>query len=108
MQIRQSDRYYRSASREERAKSVKVQIVSSEANEYAFTGRFILFGSRRLVISTDRPITPSTAISVEYDDHLFLGEVVDTTVTADASCFVQIDVQHTLDMQSSPPFAFLC
>ena len=76
--------------------TVKLHFVSPDGGRRSSVGHFRLFGNRCLVVNTNEQIAPATAISAEYKDVLFIGEVVDMKPALDSSWLVQIKVEHTL------------
>ena len=76
--------------------SATLELVSAYGNRRTLGGRFRIFGGRWLVLSTHERIVPSTAVSVEYTDVLFIGEVVASKLAGDGRWTVQIRVEHTL------------
>jgi hypothetical protein len=55
---------------------------------------------RRLSLETPFEVPRSAAVSVEYEDALYLGEVIRTTARG-GRCFVEIDVEQILSGLSS-------
>jgi hypothetical protein len=51
---------------------------------------------RRLVLETEERIAVSTALSVEYNDAMFLGEVVVCTPTGDNTWKIEIQIEQIL------------
>ncbi len=60
------------------------------------TGAFTSFTTRYLTLTAGELIRASLAVSVEYNDILFVGEVI-ACCEESSNCFeIQIDVEHTL------------
>lgn len=59
-------------------------------------GTLRMFGGKALILSTSERIAPSTAVSIEHNDILFVGEVVACDKERDASWKARIKVEHTL------------
>lgn len=51
---------------------------------------------RRLVLETEERIAVSTALSVEYNDAMFLGEVAVCTATGDNTWKIEIQIEQIL------------
>jgi hypothetical protein len=81
--------------------SVVLEIISPDGSRRTIGGAFSAYASRGLTLFTGEPIKLSTAISIEYEDVLFLGEVRNCLTEADGSFRLDIAVHHTLNgMQS--------
>ncbi|MGH9584364.1 MAG: hypothetical protein ACRD4O_15680 [Bryobacteraceae bacterium] len=52
--------------------------------------------SRRLVLETEEPLSASAALSVEYNDVMFLGEVVSCAPNGDRGWEVEIQIEQIL------------
>ncbi len=51
---------------------------------------------KRLSLQASEPVPVSSAVSVEFNDALFLGEVVACTGEANRACNVEIEVEQVL------------
>ncbi len=54
------------------------------------------FANKRLILSTGEPLAMSTAVGLEYNDVLFVGEVVRCTLGTGDQWTLEIKVAHTL------------
>ncbi|MGI8962324.1 MAG: hypothetical protein ACR2IV_21715 [Bryobacteraceae bacterium] len=57
---------------------------------------FHSFAGQRLTLTIGERLTASTAVGVEYDDVLFVGEVISCTPGAGDQWTIDIEVAHTL------------
>ncbi|MDQ2839826.1 MAG: hypothetical protein M3Y72_02050 [Acidobacteriota bacterium] len=76
--------------------SVNVEFIEAEGTKMAIPGAFRSFTSRCLTLTTREPIAVFLAVSAEYNDTLFVGEVIACGEESYASFRVEIDVKHTL------------
>jgi len=79
-----------------RSDSVRVEIALSDGGRRGIGGTLQLFGGKVLVLRTPERICPSTALSIEYNDVLFVGEVTASEAEGHSSWAIQISVKHTL------------
>ena len=52
--------------------------------------------AKRLILQASEPIPVSSAVSVEFNDALFLGEVVACTSGANRACDIEIQIEQIL------------
>src|SRR5438270_25457 len=71
-------------------------VISEDGNRQTYLSVFESFANGRLTILTPARIPGMQAVSVEYDDILFLGEVMACSIGEGGSCRVDIQVQQTL------------
>jgi len=80
---------------------VRAEVIAGDGTRRAVRGGFRSFTSRYLTLSTEEPIAASLAVSVEYNDMLFVGEVVSCRLES-ADCFrIEVRVEHTLSSLES-------
>jgi hypothetical protein len=82
--------------RERAVERVRIEIVAPDGSRRAITGSFRMFAAKVLLVSTTEPVAASTAVSVEHNDMLFIGEVAGSETQADSSFTMRISVKHTL------------
>ncbi len=73
-----------------------MEVIAYDGTRRVVTGAFTSFTSRYLTLTTGEPIGASLAVSVEYNDILFVGEVI-ACCEESSDCFeIQIGVEHAL------------
>jgi hypothetical protein len=81
--------------------SVALEVISADGSRRTIRGAFRTFASTCLTLSTFESVPLSTAVGVEYEDVLFLGDVRSSIPEAGGSFRLDIAVRHTLNgMQS--------
>jgi hypothetical protein len=80
------------------APSAVIQIASPDADGKKRTVSCSFQGSegKRLVLQASEPVPVSSAVSVEFNDALFLGEVVACTVGGNRTCDIEIKIEQIL------------
>jgi hypothetical protein len=81
-----------------RSDSVRVEIALSDGGRRGIGGTLQLFGGKVLVLRTPERICPSTALSIEYNDVLFVGEV---TASEAEGLGLSRGVRQTIKSQNS-------
>jgi hypothetical protein len=76
--------------------SATVEIVSSDGARRSLPCVVRATGPRRLVLELEEPIAASTALSVEYNDAMFLGEAVLCTAEGENSWRVELRIEQIL------------
>ena len=75
---------------------VKIEIVSCDGGRRTIDGAFGPSTSGWLSLRVSERIAPSTAVSVEHDDVLLVGEVAASEQEEDGSWRLRIQVKHKL------------
>ena len=78
------------------ADPVRIEAVVSDGTRRVMTGCLQMFAGRALFVRTGERISPSTAVSVECSDVLFIGEVAACGQDTASSWKLRIAVKHTL------------
>jgi hypothetical protein len=80
------------------APSAKIQLAIAEADGTKRTVPCLFQGleGKRLAVQASEPLPLSTAVSVEFNDALFLGEVAACKGGLNQSCEVEIKVEQIL------------
>ena len=80
------------------APSAVIQLASPDADGKKRTVLCSFQGSegKRLVLQASEPVPVSSAVSVEFNDALFLGEVVACTGPVNKACDIEIKVEQVL------------
>jgi hypothetical protein len=80
------------------APSAVIQLASAESDGKKRTVPCSFHGSegKRLVLQANESVPVSSAVSVEFSDALFLGEVVACTGAVNKSCDIEIEVEQIL------------
>jgi hypothetical protein len=80
------------------APSAIIQISSPDADGKKRTVPCSFQGSegKRLVLQSSEPVPVSSAVSVEFNDALFLGEVVACTGGGNRACDIEIKIEQIL------------
>ncbi|MGI8962035.1 MAG: hypothetical protein ACR2IV_20215 [Bryobacteraceae bacterium] len=80
------------------APSAVIQLASPDADGRKRTVPCSFQGSegKRLVLHANEPVPISSAVSVEFNDALFLGEVVACTGGVNRSCNIEIKIEQIL------------
>ncbi len=79
----------------------KVEVIAADGTRKAASGEFRSFTNRFLILTTEEPIAASLAVSVEYNDILFVGEVVSYQLKSAGYFQIKIYVEHTLSSLQS-------
>ena len=70
---------------------------SSTQEERRIAGTFYRFEHQQLLLATGQPLFVSSAVTVEHEDVLFVGEVVTCTSEQEGTWKVLIRVHHLLN-----------
>jgi len=95
--MRSTDVFGMTASSPDYPRPATIQVPSPAGNgaKRAISCNFNGMQGKRLAVEASESLPVSTAVSVEYDDALFLGEVIQCT-TADRGWHVEIKVEQIL------------
>ena len=80
----------------ERPDSVVVEVIAADGTRRAVSGVFRCFTSKWLTLTAQEAIKASLAVSIEFHDVLFVGEVVACCVERSDNYRIDIAVEHTL------------
>jgi hypothetical protein len=89
------------ATEEKHIDLARVEIVSSDGTRRSISSTFVVFRSESLIINTQERLVPSTALSVEHSDVLFIGEMIGPERGENNSWSRRIKVKHTLNSLQS-------
>jgi hypothetical protein len=80
------------------APSVVIQLASSgsDGKKHSVPCSFQGSEGKRLVLQANESVPVSSAVTVEFNDALFLGEVVACTGGANKSCDIEIEIEQIL------------
>lgn len=83
---------------ENRPQPAVIQVASSAANEPRISVPCTFQGmqGKRLLLEASQRLSTSTAVSVEYNDAMFLGEVIICSSDAKGSWHVEVKVEQIL------------
>lgn len=82
---------------ENRPESAVIQVASdADAKRVSVSCTFQGMQGKRLLLEAGQKVPASTAVSIEYNDAMFLGEVIACTSTPGASWRVEVKVEQIL------------
>lgn len=81
----------------DRGKSARVEIISPDGSRTPLQALFNIFTCRQLSVTAKRAIPGHMAVTVEYEDVLFLGEVRRCEANDNGLFQIEIDVKQTVN-----------